>query len=131
MSIDEKISSAIDAYTKHLQDWFNADITMEELETFSQMFHDDWKIVNRNVPGFIGGKQNFLNHWKTLYGKHKSDRITYFSSNLEIQLLSDVFYLATFVEQYELDSKNNKWPITMILKYDKTSDKMIIFYTHE
>lgn len=129
--MNEKIASTIDAYTKNLQDWFNADIKLEELESFSQMFHDDWKIVNKNVPGFVGDKRNFLTHWTTLYGKHKDDRIKYFFSNLEIIQLSDLFYLTTFVEHYEFSSKNNKWPMTIILKYDKATDIMTLFYTHE
>jgi hypothetical protein len=131
MSMNEEIVSTIDAYTKHLQDWFNADIKKEELESFAQIFHDDWKIVNRNVPGFVGDKRNFMNHWITLYGKHKDDRIEYSFSKLEINQLSDLFYLVTFVEHYEFSKKKNEWPITVILKYNKDADKMTFYHTHE
>ncbi|MHA2030485.1 MAG: hypothetical protein ACW99Q_13930, partial [Candidatus Kariarchaeaceae archaeon] len=60
MSIEEKIESTIASYTKHLEDWFNADIEMEDVDNVSQMFDDDWEIVNRNIPGFTGDKQSFI-----------------------------------------------------------------------
>jgi hypothetical protein len=131
MSIEEKIESTIASYTKHLEDWFNADIEMEDVDNVSQMFDDDWEIVNRNIPGFTGDKQSFITHMKTLYGRHKDDRITYYFSDLKMKNLGDNFYLTTFVQGYEFSKKNNKWPMTAILKFDEYKDEMTFYYVHE
>jgi hypothetical protein len=129
----EKITFLVESYTKQMQDWFNADVERREVESFAQLFHDDWKIVHKKLPGFTGNKENYLNHWKTggIYGKHKDDKIKYSFSNLEITELSDVFFLVTFIQEYEFSLKSNKWPLTMIVMYEEKTEKMVFYYTHE
>ena len=131
MSIEEKIESTIDSYTKHLEDMFNADIEIEAVENISQMFDDKWEIVNKNIPGFTGDKQSFFTHMKTLYGRHKDDRITYYFSDLKINKLSDNFYLTTFIQGYEFSKKSNKWPMTVILKVNDQKDEITFYHLHE
>lgn len=124
------LTKLVHELTKNFQDCFNGECGRHTKEWLASTMHDDWMLVNRNVPNMMGNKQTFLTVWETFYGAYKDDKVKMTAHIKSIRKISPECFIVTYIETSEREDETTKRPMTTVFKKDEDNTYQSM-YVHE
>ena len=124
------IKELINNMQKWFVDWFRGEVDQTSIHLYLDNLDEEWRLVNKQIPGNIVDKLRFERDWSQFHGSYKGKTFNQYVEFVSFHELSEAFFLVIYHEKTELENETRSRPMTCILK-KLSDDTFKIIHVHE